>query len=97
MFKDRQPLYVVVPPFMPDAKLMHSCCTFAQVNLSIDRPGPLATVRNDKLLCCHWESEQIGCVTFQSVHQEGGGLYELQTYRARAGAAAMYDKAAPSM
>ena len=48
MFQDRQPLYGVVPPLMPDAKLMHSCCTFAQVNLSIDRLGSLATVRNDR-------------------------------------------------
>lgn len=28
MFQERQPLYGVVPPFMPDAKLMHFAHTF---------------------------------------------------------------------
>lgn len=85
MFKDRQPLYVVVPPFMPDAKLMHSYCTFAQMNLSIDRLCPLATVRNDRLFCRQREKVSEWIVSRSSRFPfKLGRFYERQAHRAGA-------------
>lgn len=56
MFQDRQPIDSLVPTLMPDAELMHSFHTFAQVNLSFDRLGSLATVRNDRSWGCQGSS-----------------------------------------